>query len=94
MSRPSGNDANAPMPGPLPKKEPHGSPLAGLVRFFAHHRTAANLLMIAMLLLGFIGVQKLNTQFFPTIEFPQVSVTVTWEGATPSDMERSVIRNL
>ena len=72
----------------------HGSPLAGLVRFFVHHRTAANLLMLGLILLGYLGLTRLNTQFFPTIDFPQVSVTVTWEGATPADMERMVIRNL
>ncbi len=94
MPERSDRPAENPVPGPLPREEPHGSPLAGLVRFFTHHRTAANLLMIAMLMLGVIGITKINTQFFPTIEFPQVSVTVTWEGATPADMERSVIRNL
>ena len=72
----------------------HNSPLAGLVRFFVHHRTAANLLMLGLILLGFLGLNRLNTQFFPTIDFPLVSVTVTWEGATPADMERMVIRNL
>ncbi len=94
MSSNSPDSASPPIPASLPEEEPHGSPLAGLVRFFARHRTAANLLMVAMLLLGFIGVQRINTQFFPTIDFPQVSVTVSWEGATPADMERSVIRNL
>ncbi len=72
----------------------HASPLAGLVRFFVHHRTAANLLMMALIMAGLLAIQRLNTQFFPTIEFPQVSVTATWEGATPADMERMVIRNL
>ncbi len=75
-------------------KATHNSPLAGLVRFFVHHRTAANLLMIGLVLLGVLALKKLNTQFFPTVDFPQVSVTVTWEGATPADMERMVIRNL
>ncbi len=69
-------------------------PLAGLVRVFVHHRTAANLLMLALILAGVLAIGRLNTQFFPTIDIPQVSVTITWEGATPADMEKMVIRNL
>ena len=70
------------------------SPFAALVRFFALHATAANLLLAVMALAGLLALQRLNTQFFPTIDIPRVSVRVTWAGATPADMEKTVIRNL
>ena len=96
------NAARTPPPGSPPDDSAagmsaagaHASPLAALVRFFVHHRTAANLLMVGLIMMGLLAIQRLNTQFFPTIDFPQVSVTVSWEGATPADMERMVIRNL
>jgi len=74
---------------------PHGlSPFAALVRFFVHHRTAANLLLAVLVMAGLLALQRLNTQFFPTIDIPRISVRVTWAGATPADMEKMVIRNL
>ena len=74
---------------------PHGlSPFAALVRFFVHHRTAANLLLAVLVMTGLLALQRLNTQFFPTIDIPRISVRVTWAGATPADMEKMVIRNL
>ena len=73
---------------------PGMSPFAALVRFFVHHRTAANLLLAVLVLVGMLSLQRLNTQFFPTIDIPRISVSVTWAGATPADMEKTVIRNL
>ncbi len=70
------------------------SPFAALARFFALHRTAANLFMAVLILMGYLGLQRLNTQFFPTIDIPRISVRVTWAGASPADMEKTVIRNL
>ena len=77
-----------------PSSEDRLSPLAALVRFFARHATAANLLMIMLLIAGALSLQRINTQFFPDIDIPRISVSVTWAGATPADMERTVIRNL
>jgi len=64
------------------------------IRFFAHHRTAANLLMIALLIAGYTALSLLNTQLLPTRENPRVSVRVTWSGASASDMDKAVVRNL
>ena len=77
-----------------PPPSQSASPFAALVRFFALHRTAANLLLAVMVMAGILALQRLNTQFFPTIDIPRISVRVTWAGATPADMEKTVIRNL
>ncbi len=70
------------------------SPLAALVRFFVHHATAANLLLVLLVMAGLLALNRINTQFFPDIDIPRISVRVNWAGATPADMERTVIRNL
>ncbi|HHN67891.1 MAG TPA: efflux RND transporter permease subunit, partial [Thermopetrobacter sp.] len=70
------------------------SPLAALVRFFALHRTAGNLLLMIALLAGALGLMRLNSQFFPTIDFPIITVKVSWPGASAEDMEKTVVRNL
>ncbi|MEM7537315.1 MAG: efflux RND transporter permease subunit, partial [Chloroflexota bacterium] len=47
--------------------------------------------MAIMILLGAFGVTKLNTQFFPTIEIPVITVSVSWPGASAEDVEKNII---
>ena len=42
----------------------HRSDLIGL---FAHHKVAANLLMIIMIMSGAFALDRLNVQFFPNL---------------------------
>jgi len=67
---------------------------SGSVRFFAQHRTAANLLMVILLIAGYFALEMLNTQLLPTRENPRVAVHVAWPGASAADMDKAVIRNL
>ena len=36
-----------------------------LIEFFVKHRTAANLIMIIMIIVGGLSAARLNKQFFP-----------------------------
>ncbi len=73
---------------------PYSSVFSAPVRFFARHRTAANLLMAILLIAGYLALDMLNTQLLPTRENPRVSVQVAWPGASAADMDKAVIRNL
>ncbi|MEZ5847379.1 MAG: efflux RND transporter permease subunit [Geminicoccaceae bacterium] len=59
---------------------------------FARHRTAGNLLMIAMLLVGLVALAKLKRQFFPDFGIDVVTVNVAWPGATAQDVEGTIIQ--
>jgi len=61
---------------------------------FAQHKVAANLLMFIMLLAGMVSLLKLNTQFLPNFEPDYISVSVTWPGATPEDVAKSIVTPL
>lgn len=61
-----------------------------LIASFTGHKVAANLLMILMLMLGALGLTRLNTQLFPNFEFDYVTVTIPWRGASPEDVQRSI----
>ena len=63
----------------------------GLIRLFARHPTAGNLLMVIMLLAGFFALNKLNRQFFPDFGIEVILVSVAWPGATAEDAEASII---
>ena len=64
---------------------------ADLVRLFVHHRNAANLLMVVMLVLGAVSLSRLNTQFFPDFGIDMVSINVAWPGASAEDVEANII---
>ncbi len=61
-----------------------------LIGLFAKHRVAANLLMVMMILAGVVGLNKLNTQFFPNFDLDTISVTTIWSGASAEDIESGI----
>ena len=63
----------------------------GLIGAFVKHPTAPNLLMAILVLLGLYAVTKLNTQYFPSIQVPAITVSVSWPGASAEDVESNII---
>ncbi|SVD08772.1 uncharacterized protein METZ01_LOCUS361626, partial [marine metagenome] len=61
---------------------------------FVAHPTAANLLMVLMLIIGVVSLERLNTQFFPDFGIDIVTVYVAWSGASAEDVESNVIKAL
>jgi len=67
--------------------KPHKADLLGI---FAHHKVAANLLMIIMLLVGALALNRMNVQFFPSFELDFITVTVVWSGSSAEDVEEGI----
>lgn len=65
-----------------------------LIAWWADNHVAANLMMIAILVSGVIGFNKLEREIFPTIPFPGMQVIVTWPGASPRDVEQQVVSRI
>ena len=62
----------------------------GLIRWFAHNGIAANLLMIVIIALGIYTLPRLKQEVFPEFSSDVIRVSVTYLGATPSEVEASV----
>ncbi|EIC20488.1 cation/multidrug efflux pump [Thiorhodovibrio frisius] len=69
----------------------HKSDLIGL---FAHHKVAANLLMVIMLMTGIFAIDRLNVQFFPSFDLDIITVRVVWTGASAEDIEDGITNPL
>ena len=65
-----------------------------MIRFFAQHRTAANLLLALMVVCGITAIGKINRQFFPDFGIDIVTVSVAWPGASASDVEKNIIQSI
>ena len=65
-----------------------------MIRYFAAHPTAANILMFIILLLGFASLPSLTKETFPEIKFNQVQVTVAYPGASAIEVEEGICNRL
>ncbi len=65
-----------------------------MIRYFSGHPTAANILMIVIILLGLVALPQLNKETFPEVKLNKVSVTVAYPGASPADIEEGLCNRL
>ena len=65
-----------------------------LLSFFAKHRTAANILMIFLIITGLLSVQRVNRQLFPDLNIEVVVVSVFWSGASAEDVDKNIVQPL
>lgn len=61
-----------------------------MIRLFAAHRTAANILMIAIAGLGLLALPTLQRDTFPVVAASQVSVRIAYPGASPAEVETGI----
>ncbi len=65
-----------------------------MIRYFADHPTAANVLMVAIIILGLSALPKLQRDTFPVIPATEVEIRASYPGATPADVEESVCQRI
>ena len=65
-----------------------------MIKWFAEHPTAANLSMLAILLLGLIALPGLQRETFPAISNDKVSIKVVYPGATAEQIEDAICRRI
>ncbi len=65
-----------------------------MIRFFAMHPTAANLLMILLVAAGLINLSGLRRETFPDFRPREVEIRVPYPGATALDVEEAVCRRV
>jgi HAE1 family hydrophobic/amphiphilic exporter-1 len=54
----------------------------------------ATMMMVALAVLGLVSYRQLNVDQFPDIDFPIVTVTTVYTGATPEAVEREVTKKI
>ena len=68
--------------------------MKSIIRWWADNTVAANLLMVAILIAGVLGYNRLEREIMPTIAFPGLQVTVSWPGASPRDVEQQIVSRI
>ncbi|WNC68030.1 efflux RND transporter permease subunit [Thalassotalea nanhaiensis] len=65
--------------------------LTGFIAWFARNSVAANLLMVFILVMGAYSYQNITKKMFPEFSPNTILVSVTHLGASPADVEQSVV---
>ena len=65
-----------------------------MIRYFAEHPTASNILIMVIIIVGLYSASQLNKESFPLLAPSKVQVTVLYPGASPSDVEDGICNPL
>lgn len=66
----------------------------GMVSWFARNAVAANLLMVVAFIGGVLGFNQMEREMFPVVPVAGASVTMTWQGASPQDVEEQIVTRI
>ncbi|MEM8492210.1 MAG: efflux RND transporter permease subunit [Pseudomonadota bacterium] len=64
--------------------------MGAITRWFIANPIAGNLLMVFLVALGISGVFRIDKDFFPSIKVNQVSVALSYPGASPREVEEQI----
>jgi multidrug efflux pump subunit AcrB len=65
--------------------------VGSLLALFARNRVAANAIVIAICVWGFLTLGSIQREVFPQADLEQVVVTVAYPGATPREVEDGIV---
>jgi multidrug efflux pump subunit AcrB len=65
-----------------------------MIRFFATHPTAANLLMIGLIVIGVLALPDIRRETFPDITPQQIEVRVIYPAASAEDVEEAICQRI
>ncbi len=80
-----------------PPEDPSSAPARdrkGVIAFMARNGVAANLLMIFLLASGLFAYERIVQEVFAESSLDTISVSVSYPGATPSEIEEGIVQRI
>ena len=68
--------------------------MSGLISWFARNRVAANLLMLAIVAAGLIMAPSIGQEIFPEVKMGMIAIHVVQPGASPAEIEETILFKL
>ena len=62
-----------------------------LIAYFIRHSVAVNVVIIAFVIFGVFGALNLKSSFFPLVDSKNISINVTYPGASPQEVEEGIV---
>ncbi|MGP9791937.1 efflux RND transporter permease subunit [Roseinatronobacter sp. NSM] len=64
----------------------------GVFSYFTRHKTAANLLLVIMLVSGLAAIPQMRAQFFPDVVVDNIRIDIAWPGAGAEDVDAAIVQ--
>jgi hydrophobic/amphiphilic exporter-1 (mainly G- bacteria), HAE1 family len=65
-----------------------------MIEYFTRHPTAANLLMLLLMILGLMALPKLQRETFPDFAAKELEIRIPYPGASSADVEESICQRV
>lgn len=62
-----------------------------IISYFIKYEVAGNVLIFAFIIFGIIGMLQLKSSFFPLQESETISISMSYPGAAPEEIEEGVV---
>ena len=61
--------------------------MRSIINYFIKYEIAANLLMVAIVIMGIAGASSMKSTFFPEVESRNISIQIVYPGSSPEEIE-------
>ncbi len=65
--------------------------MRSLISYFIKYHVAVNVIVIAFAVFGIFGALSLNSSFFPLVDSQNISINITYPGASPQEVEEGIV---
>lgn len=65
-----------------------------LIQYFIRYHVAGNILIIAIVVFGLIGLKSTSSSYFPLVPVEKISVSVSYPGASPLEIEEGIVQKI
>ena len=62
-----------------------------LIEYFIRYHVAVNVVIIAFAIFGIVGAKSLKSSFFPLTDSKNISISITYPGASPQEIEEGIV---
>jgi multidrug efflux pump subunit AcrB len=62
-----------------------------IIAYFIRYRVAVNVSIIAFFIFGITGILSMKSSYFPLMESQNISINLTYPGASPEEMEEGIV---
>lgn len=65
--------------------------MRSLISYFIKYHVAVNVVVLAFFVLGIMGMLSLKSSFFPLVDSQNISISITYPGASPQEVEEGIV---
>jgi multidrug efflux pump subunit AcrB len=62
-----------------------------IIAYFIKHSVAVNVVVLTFAIFGFFGAKQLKSSFYPLIDSKNISINITYPGASPQEIEEGIV---